>query len=174
MDPRIKKMLSDCIGRGCVLVGVGNLTRGDDGFGPALIKRLHSNTSVPLINAGDVPENFLGPITKTEASVVIFADAVLLDAPEGSLHWVRVEELDAGGVSTHAGSLRLAAAFIKETTGAEVYVLGVVPKNLGFGDAISQAVCRAVDVAAAAVSELSPAKERLQGEEASRAAKSDA
>jgi len=174
MDPPIEKMLADCIERGCVLVGIGNLSRGDDGFGPALVRRLRADTSVPLIDAGDVPENFLGPITKSGKPVVVFADAVLLDAPPGSLHWIRPEELEAGAVSTHAGSLGLAATFIKQTTGAEVYVLGVVPKNLRFGDAVSRTVMRAVDFVATAVSQLSPAKESPQGEAEKPPAKQDA
>ena len=35
-----------------VIVGIGNLLRGDDGFGPALIERLSGNVEARCIDAG--------------------------------------------------------------------------------------------------------------------------
>jgi len=156
MNQKLIGKLADCIRRGCVIVGVGNTCRGDDGFGPALIAKLKGRTSLPLIDAGEVPENFLVPISKTGMPVVVFADALLLDDLCGSLHLIRAEQLDDGGASTHTGSLQLSASFLQQTTGAEVYVLGVVPKEMKFGGEVTKTVRQAVEIAAAAIAELSP------------------
>ena len=54
----IAERLAECAEHPCVLVGIGNSMRGDDGFGPLVVDLLGDKTSVPLFNVGETPENW--------------------------------------------------------------------------------------------------------------------
>ena len=47
-----------------VIVGVGNVLRGDDGLGPLFVEGLKSKVAAPCINAGNAFENYLGVIIR--------------------------------------------------------------------------------------------------------------
>jgi len=152
----IAEKLALCIKRPCVLVGVGNVMRGDDGFGPLVIDLLRGQTSLPLFNVGQTPENWLGPIAAAAPANVIIFDAVSVDAPVGSLHWVEPEDLQMAGVSTHSLSLDVFASFLSQTAEAEVHLLGVVPEQTGLGDCMSAKVRQGVDRVVSMISDLCP------------------
>jgi len=162
MNSNALDQLERAVRLGCVLVGVGNTARGDDGFGPALIARLRGHTSLALLDAGPVPENYLERIARAQTPVVVFADALALDAPKGSLHWIQADDIGAGGASTHTGSLKIAALYLKQTCGAHVALLGVVAQDVRFGQPLSPPVARAIDTLAQTIVRLSPANESLR------------
>ncbi|MCK7478170.1 MAG: hydrogenase maturation protease [Candidatus Moduliflexus flocculans] len=67
--------------RAC-LVGVGNPLRRDDGVGPWIVAALReaaAGTGLALVDAQDVPENFVPAIARGEARNVVFVDAVAAD-----------------------------------------------------------------------------------------------
>ncbi len=49
-------------GKRTVILGVGNPLHGDDAIGPNLVDRLRGRLEATLINAGEVPENYLSTI----------------------------------------------------------------------------------------------------------------
>ena len=124
----------------CVLVGVGNLLHGDDGFGPYVIGLLQSKTSLPLIDAGIAPENVCGGVVRLAPAAVVVFDAISLDAPPGSLHLIKPDELESEGISTHGPSLGLFLEYLKQSTSASVHIVGVIPAQIGLGDAMSTPV----------------------------------
>ncbi len=130
-------------GKTC-LVGIGNTLRGDDGFGPYFIEKLREKALFPkanLMTVEDVPENYAFPISRMDVTQVVFVDAVILDAPPGTVVLGPLQELEEIGqiASTHKLSLRLTARVI-EDTGKKVYLLGVVPESTEFGRELSPAV----------------------------------
>ena len=147
----IKDKLSQCVQRSCLLVGIGNTLRSDDGFGPLIIKLLRGKTFLPLIDAGSAPENVLGPISKLAPEEIILLDALSLEGPVGSLHWVEPSELDDIGISTHSPSLNLFVSFIKEYNAkAQIHLIGVVPERLDFAgemtDKVRHAACELAEI----------------------------
>ena len=48
-------------GKKILLLGMGNFLRGDDGFGPWVIRHLKDKTSLMLLDAGANPENMFVP-----------------------------------------------------------------------------------------------------------------
>lgn len=152
----IAERLAECIERGCVLVGVGNVMRGDDGFGPRVIEGLRCKTSLPLLDGGMAPENWLGPITRLSPAVVVVLDAVVLDAPTGSLHWLNPDQLQAAGVSTHASGLDMFLLFLAQAVAADVNILGTVPDRTGLGDSMSEEVGKAAEQLISIISQLCP------------------
>ena len=135
--------LAKYIHPGCALVGVGNVLCGDDGFGPWVIRRLERKISLPLIDAGQAPENSTGLLRRFSADRILILDALSLDAPIGSLHWIHPDDLESAGMSTHGPSLELFLTYIRQFLPAEVYLVGVVPQTTGMGEIMSEPVRQA-------------------------------
>ena len=57
-------LLSDIKKKKVVLLGIGNILKGDDGFGPALVHELEGKVPITCIDAGPAPENYAGKIIK--------------------------------------------------------------------------------------------------------------
>ena len=153
----ISTNLSRSIQRGCVLVGVGSVLRGDDAFGPEVIKQLRARTSLPLFDAGTAPENWFGPILSLNRAEVIIIDAVCTDGVPGSLEWIDPEDLQSQAVGTHAASLDIFVKFVKQSIGADVHILGVIPVQLQLAHRMSDEVIQAVRSLVSTIIELAPA-----------------
>jgi hydrogenase 3 maturation protease len=107
-----------------VIVGVGNADRGDDAFGPAVIRLLAGRLPPEaLVDAGPCPENYLGVIVQHHPGVVLILDAGELGEPPGSLTLCGPRDLVGGGISCHAGNLALLCAWIENLTGAACHLL---------------------------------------------------
>jgi Ni,Fe-hydrogenase maturation factor len=57
-------------------------------------------------------------------------------------------------LSTHAGSLSILGEYLSARTGADLEVLGIQPKSIDVGDALSDPVARSVHELAATLSDL--------------------
>jgi hydrogenase 3 maturation protease len=151
------EMLRDRIeGKRVVVLGVGNPMRGDDGIGACLADRLQGNVNATVVNAGDVPENYLGPVAAARPEVVVIVDAAELGAAPGEIAIVEVNELGAeyprstrrvaGGaaLSTHNASLSLFIKVLQSEIQTDVFLLGVQPASMAFGAPMSRAVAAAL------------------------------
>ncbi|MDJ0975319.1 MAG: hydrogenase maturation protease [Planctomycetota bacterium] len=126
-----------------LLVGIGNDMRGDDAFGPLLARRLLAG-GLPAIDAGMAPENVTGPVRRSDAEVLILADATDLGEPTGTVRLLRSEDLLEGGTSTHDPSLRLLLDFLTAERSFDVHVLVAQAGSRELGDPPSQEVLAAV------------------------------
>lgn len=133
------------------VVGVGQRLRGDDGAGPAVARRLAAlaGASLQVVDAGHAPENCLGPIVRFGPDAILFVDAACGGLAPGELTWLRPDEADSRGGSTHTLSLAMLAAYLSAETGAAVHVLGIEPGEMAFGEGLSLVVEEAVAQAAA-------------------------
>ena len=119
-----------------VIVGIGNILRGDDGAGPELIKRLEFrkfstlNSKLFLMDVGEVPENYLERIAGYKPDVILLVDVVDFKSSPGSIKVIGQDALRDEGFSTHNVSLKLAMKYLKEETKADVFMLGIQPKKL--------------------------------------------
>ncbi len=123
-----------------VIVGVGNVLRGDDGLGPVFVERLKSKVGVPCINAGNAFENYLGVIMRERPDTVLLVDAVHLDMNPGEFAIVDPNGIEHGGLSTHDVSPSLFLNFLVEEIQCNVFLLGVQPERIELGTGISQTV----------------------------------
>src|SRR5574342_1429847 len=90
-------------GKRVLILGVGNRLRGDDAAGPLLVEHLQGKVDIPLIDAGDVPENYLGPIEESGADLVLIIDATDMDADAGAIGIFNIDQVQDKSVSTHTG-----------------------------------------------------------------------
>lgn len=133
------------------VVGVGQPLRGDDGAGPAVARRLAALAGgwLLVVNAGHAPENCLGPIVRFRPDAILFIDAARGGGAPGDLTWLRPDEADGRGGSTHTLSLAMLAGYLAAESGAAVHILGIEPANVAFNEGLSPGVERAVADAAA-------------------------
>jgi hydrogenase 3 maturation protease len=138
-----------------LVLGVGNRLKGDDGVGCWVVDLLNSlpapqgkgAMAIEAIDAGTVPENYLGLIVDRKPERVLIVDACLFEGKPGAFclfDRARLENLMLPNFSTHTPPLSLIAQLIFETTGAEVYLLGIQPQRRNFGAGLSQALSAAL------------------------------
>jgi hydrogenase 3 maturation protease len=126
--------------RKVLILGVGNPLCGDDGLGPGLVARLQGRVRAILIDAEDVPENYLGPITIAQPEVVLIVDAVDMGAKPGEVALISASQIAGTRISTHNSSLALFAQWVEAETGAQVLLLAVQPETVEFGVMMSPEV----------------------------------
>jgi len=129
------------------IVGIGNLLRGDDGLGPALIGKLkEKGIRAKLFDCGTAPENYIIPILSSSCDTVILIDAADMGIPPGEARIFGIDQISNVGFSTHNPSPRLFVDLLK--TGRDdvnVFVLSVQPKGTALGEGLSEEVKAGLD-----------------------------
>ena len=129
------------------VVGVGQTLRGDDGAGALVawqLARRCDDALLLVVEAEHAPENCLGLIGRFQPDVVLFVDAARGGGAPGDIVWLKAEEADGVGGSTHTLPLAMLGEYLATTTGAAVYVLGITPGEMAFGAGLSDPVACAV------------------------------
>lgn len=142
---------------GMVVIGCGNVLRGDDGAGPELVRRLVDRglpSGVRCIDAGT--SGIDAVLAMRGAKEAILVDACRSASPPGTLHEVAGDALGsrpAAGVAIHAVRWDHALALARDLFGADgprrVTVWLVEAASFEPGVPLSPAVDRAVDALAA-------------------------
>ncbi len=136
---------SRIINKNTLLLGIGNRARGDDGVGTYLVKRLQKKVTIPLIDAGDVPENSIRAIEASGAEVVLIVDAADFGASPGEIALVDLDNIKNFGVSTHTANLPVLFRIIPEKTRPHVLLVAVQPGHTSAGKGLSEAVRDSLD-----------------------------
>jgi len=137
-----------------VVLGVGNPDRGDDGAGPASVRALRRalpgrSSSVRLVEAGPMPENFTGPLRRFAPTHVILVDAVRAGRKPGAVFLVEPASIGHDDVSSHRAPLSWLVRYLTETAGCRVLLLGVQPGRTEPGEPLSAVVRKSVERVAA-------------------------
>jgi len=139
MQINIEDILSASGGRKkIIIVGIGNIIRGDDGFGPVLVKKIKDEAKALCLDAGTAPENYLGKIIKEKPDIILIIDAVHLDKNPGEYEILKGEDIVKSGFTTHDISPAMFMEYLTKETKADIYMLGVQPENIGLGDEMSE------------------------------------
>ncbi|MFH1594658.1 MAG: hydrogenase 3 maturation endopeptidase HyCI [Candidatus Omnitrophota bacterium] len=141
----MKKELKDILKGKVVIVGIGNVLKGDDGFGPALIERLNTTgVDATCIDAGTSLENYFGKIAKEDPDVILIVDAAHLELNPGECAILESEDILRSGLTTHDISPKMFIDYLKDHTRASVYMLGVQPESISLGDEMSATLGRSL------------------------------
>lgn len=140
LKARLKGIPADRI----AFVGVGNRFRGDDAIGPVTIDFLMGK--VPhAIDAGSAPENVTGSVKKLKPKAIVLIDALIFkDAPPGSAFLVESEEIAQKGFS-HTLSLDFVMDYLREDSGADVFLIGVQPGHIADEEGLSPGMQEAIE-----------------------------
>jgi hydrogenase 3 maturation protease len=126
-----------------LILGIGNRMRGDDAVGSILAERLAKKLDIPIIDASDVPENYLGPIEASGADLVLVLDAADLGASPGDLSLIEMSQLKEVGISTHTANLALLFKVIPQSHRPDAVLVAIQPEQTEAGQGLS----RSVDIA---------------------------
>jgi hydrogenase maturation protease len=128
------------------LVGVGHPLRRDDGVGPWIagaVREALAGSRLGVVDAQDVPENFVPGIARGGWRNVVFIDAVAAEGDPGTVVFGPLADFrEAEGFSTHKLALAQSRMFL-EAAGKKVFLLGIVPADLEFGLGLTAEIERA-------------------------------
>jgi len=106
---------------------------------------IKDKTPFEVIDAGTAPENWTGVVARLKPDTVIMVDAVCFEGKPGDVRIFSGEELGAGKISTHDVSLKLLIEYLKTSTEADIYILGIKPLSNELGKDISLPVKTSLD-----------------------------
>jgi hydrogenase maturation protease HycI len=128
-----------------VIIGIGNLLKGDDAVGPLVCEQLlQKKISATVIDTGTVPENYIQPIIKKAPRNLLLIDAVDFGAEPGTIKIFQAEQLNSLVISTHTLSPRLFIDIIRQSIKLDVYCIGIQPAQTQLGSPVSEKVNQAI------------------------------
>ncbi len=143
-----------------VIVGIGNILKGDDGAGPLVCEQLKcAKICADLIDAGTVPENYIQPIIKKAPQNLLVIDAIDFGAPPGTIRIFEPEQLSSHVISTHSLSPRLFVDMVCRDMSIDVYFVGIQPAQIQLGQSISQQVSHAIERLSQTLVEIFPSEQ---------------
>jgi len=137
--------LKDILKGKVVILCVGNSERGDDGLGPYFAKTLKGKVPYEIIDAGVAPENWTGVVAGLKPDTIVMVDAIYFEGEPGEIKIFSGEDLRSGKISTHDVSPKLLIEYLKETTKADIYILGIRPGSNKLGEDLSPCVKASLD-----------------------------
>jgi hydrogenase 3 maturation protease len=124
-----------------LFVGIGNLLKTDDGVGVYISKRIRTNNSVLSLTVEASIENYIGKIVSLDPDILILIDCVDIKAIAGSFKLLSLNKIQDITFNTHNISLRRLSEFFT----MPVYVLGIQPEKIDFGEDLSYLVKNVAD-----------------------------
>ena len=147
-DDEFCEQLKKICGRSTVVIGIGNTLKGDDGAGCFVCRQLKDTAPQKVIEAGTVPENYIGPIIDKRPEVLVVIDAIDFGGSAGQIKTFTPEELSSAAFSTHTLSPRLFVDVICNSISTEVWFVGIQPGQTELWEGLSAEVERAVGMVA--------------------------
>lgn len=146
-----------------LVIGCGNLLRGDDGVGPIVVRRLSEAGLAPGVRCLDAGTGGIdAALAMRGARRLIIVDACLSGAPPGTLHVLDGDALAAlpppGAIDIHRCRWDQAWALVRllpvEERPASVTVLLVEGRSFGHGTPPAPEVARGIDEACRRIASL--------------------
>lgn len=129
-----------------LIVGIGNILKGDDGAGSIICQRLKKSFPDKIIDTGTVPENFIQPIIDKSPEVILIIDATDFGECAGAIKIFEIEQISSITFSTHSLSPRLFLDVICKSISPEIYFLGIQPGQTELDQPLSAKVSEAIDI----------------------------
>ncbi len=117
-------------------VGIGNLLKMDDGVGVYISKKIRNEGNVSSITAEVSIENYIGKINSLNPDILVLIDCVDMKAAAGTFELLEINQINDFTFNTHNISLSRLSEFFR----MQVYVLGIQPEKIDFGENISYLV----------------------------------
>ena len=119
-----------------LFVGIGNLLKMDDGVGVYITKQIKNCANISSLTVEVSIENYIGKINSIDPEILVLVDSVDLGLTPGEAKLLPVNQVKDLTFNTHNISLRRISDFFK----MPVFVLGIQPEKIGFGENISYLV----------------------------------
>ncbi len=127
--------------RKILFVGIGNLLKSDDGVGVYISNNIKNRGNISSLTVEISIENYIGKINSLKPDFLILMDCVDLKSPPGTYKLLEINQIQDLTFNTHNISLRRLSEFFK----MPVYILGIQPGKVEFGENISYLVKNIAD-----------------------------
>lgn len=125
---------------------IGNPIMSDDGIGCYIFNNLSNLNGIKLINAENVPENYVSKIIKLKPKLLIGIDAVEFSSHPGEIKLFNEEEILNFSSSTHSISLKMIIDRIREELDFSFHLVGIQPKNIMLSNDFSEEVLNSANM----------------------------
>jgi hydrogenase 3 maturation protease len=122
--------------RSILFAGIGNVLKSDDGVGVYISSRIRNTTRVFSLQVEVSIENYIGKINSLDPDILILVDCVDMNSVPGTYAVFKPGMIQDLTFNTHNISLNRLDEFFK----MPVYILGIQPENIYFGENISYLV----------------------------------
>jgi len=137
--------LRDMLCDQAVVLGVGNDLRGDDAAGPRVARALRSRFPRRAFDGGQAPENYLGPLRRSGARMVLLVDAADFGGATGEIRLLAAGDVEGAGIATHGAPLGMLMRALAEELDVQTALLAVQADQTTLGSAMSEEVRGACD-----------------------------
>lgn len=124
-----------------LFVGIGNVLKSDDGTGVYITDRIKNSDRILSLSVEVSIENYIGKINSLKPDTVILVDCVDMNSRPGTCRILDPGMIQDLTFNTHNISLKKLSDFFK----MPVFVLGIQPENIEFGENISYIVKKVAD-----------------------------
>jgi hydrogenase 3 maturation protease len=124
-----------------LFVGIGNLLRKDDGAGAYISSGIKGSGTVSALTVEVSIENYIGKINRIGPDILVIIDALDMCSVPGDYKLLNINQTEDMTFNTHNISLRRVSDFFK----MPVYLLGIQPENIDFGEKMSYLVKNTAD-----------------------------
>jgi hydrogenase 3 maturation protease len=124
-----------------LFAGIGNVLKNDDGVGVYITERIRKSERILSLTVEVSLENYIGKINSQKPDILILVDCAEMKSPPGTCRLLKPGLIGDMTFNTHNISLKRIADFFK----MEVFVLGIQPENIEFGENISYIVKAVAD-----------------------------
>jgi hydrogenase 3 maturation protease len=140
MLPELENIISGESSR-ILFAGIGNVLKSDDGVGVYITGRIRNSTRISSIQVEVSIENYIGKINSLKPDILILVDCADMNARPGTCRLFVPEKIHDLTFNTHNISLKRLHEFFR----MPVFILGIQPENVGFGENISYLVKEVAD-----------------------------
>ncbi len=128
-----------------VILGIGNPFKGDDAVGIAFVDKIENLNNFDCINTGLFPENYTGEIISKKPDTLLIVDAVNINGNPGDVALLQPEQLNDKNFDSHRTSISLFVKYLKNFIDDNIYILGIQPKIISFGNQLSEEVKESIN-----------------------------
>lgn len=119
-----------------LFVGIGNILKKDDGAGVYISGKIKNNLNIKSLTVETSIENYIGKINSLNPDILILIDCVDFNLKAGTAKLLTLSQIHDMTFNTHNISLKRLAEFFN----MPVFILGIQPEIIGFGENISYLV----------------------------------
>lgn len=124
-----------------LFVGIGNLLKKDDGAGVYISLGITRKANREVLTVEVSLENYIGKINSIDPDILVLIDCVEMGSAPGTCKIMSVRKIEDSTFNTHNISLRRISEFFT----MPVYLLGIQPEKIDFGENMSYLVKEEAD-----------------------------
>ena len=123
-------------GKTILFVGIGNVLKSDDGAGVFISNNIRNNDRIKSLTVEVSIENYIGKINSINPDILILIDCMDLNSVPGTFKLLLPDHIEDFTFNTHNISIKKLSEFFS----MPVFILGIQPEKLDFGESISYIV----------------------------------